>query len=83
MRIQRQDAMMRQLYLLKFLSLVHQPAEEGQTTLAHALRMPLHTQNRLEFRTLDGLNHTIAGLSYHAKMRTSLAHSLMMERVNI
>ena len=83
MGVERQGVMMHTLHLLELPCLVHQPLEDRQSVGTHTLRMPLHTQDRLELGTLNSLYHPIGSTADNTETRSGIAHRLMMEGVDI
>ena len=61
--------------------LLDEPMEQGHA-LFQTLRMPLHTDDGFVFVALHGLDDVVGRLGGDAELRSSLAHSLMMEAVD-
>ena len=82
MGVEGQDMLVHVTSLTIMGSLANQPGENGRALL-HTFRMPLYTQNALEFATLHRLNDAIRGTSCHTETLTRVTDGLMMERVDI
>ena len=84
MRVEGYDVAVHLLRLGVQLCFSHEPAEEGQTVVAHPFGMPLHGKDRLLLlHALHGLNDAVGCHRRHLQVRSGVVDGLVVERVDV
>ena len=83
MRIERKHLGMQTLGIGKGLGLPNEPLKERQTLLFHPFGMPLHAKQGFMLGAFHRLWDAVDRSCNETKLATSMANSLMMERVDV